>query len=360
MVKYIVKFCLLLHLARKINWLRFFRLFSAEADDIVWIAPSSMLELLAYIREQSALIHDLAIIKGLIDRGVPFRLHCGPGIGVFMGRNIHHTLSRAKNPFRLPDYTRGLFDAIGQLEAAGNRVFPSHTESVWWENKAYMYGRFRELGIPHPETRIVRRGDSLPETAFPVILKEVHSASSYGVFRISDREELAAQAGRIFGGGQEEFVLQKMVDMRCDLRVILIGDRVVSNYWRKNLSDEWRPTSTARGSAVDFGNFPERWRGFIVENFKKLGLRTGAFDITWEKDDITSAPLFLEVSPHYQPNPAPPPGCADMPYFEYKKKLFIRGPYYARYADLVFELKQGLYDVYFAEGRMIGGDRGLL
>ena len=259
----------------------------------------------------------------------------------------HLRVIEAANLLDLPDYTACLFEALRQLEAAGNTVYPSLSEARWWENKAFMYARFSELGVPHPETRIVRRGDPLPECRFPAVLKEVHSASSRGVFKLSAREELEAHAGRIFGAGQEAFALQKLLDIRRDLRVILAGDRVVSHYWRLNLSGEWRPTSTDRGSAVDFGNFPERWRGFIIENFLKLGLRTGAFDVAWEKDDLSAPPVFLEVSPHYQPNPAPSLGCASLPYFEYKKCLFVRDPYYARYVDLVFELKRAVYGIYF-------------
>jgi hypothetical protein len=98
------------------------------------------------------MIHDLAAIQCLLDGGLRFRLRFGHGIGGCRGRRIHLTLSRAANPVGLPDYTRGLFDAIKQLEDAGNTVFPSHAEALWRENKAYMYENSGSWGylIPKP------------------------------------------------------------------------------------------------------------------------------------------------------------------------------------------------------------------
>jgi hypothetical protein len=136
--------------------------------------------------------------------------------------------------------------------------------------------------------------------------------------------------------------------MRADLRAIVVGDRVVLHYWRRNTAAEWRPTSTSRGSVVDFWNFPEQWRSAIVDAVRKLGLRTGALDIAWEKDDTLTPPLILEVSPVYQPNPEPPPRYRHMPYYEYKKKCFVPGSYFVKYIDTVFSIKKKLYDLYFS------------
>lgn len=338
-----------LYLLGKVNWIRFFRLLRGDAEDVVWLRPGSVPEFLRYLREMHTVIYDLAVISCLIGAGRPFRLRFGLAAGDLRGKKVHFTLSREFNPLGLADYTKYIFDAVGRLERGGNTVFPSRAEALWWENKAYMHERFAALGIRHPETFIVRKGDVLPDVKFPVLFKEVHSAGSHGVFKLESAEELASRVGAAYKGGQDVFLLQKLVNMRSDLRVIIIGDRIALHYWRKNVSGEWRPTSTGRGSVVDFGNFPERWRGYILDNFRKLGLRTGAFDITWENDDISSEPFFLEVSPVYQPNPAPPPGCADIPYSDYKKKIFIRESYFVKYIDTIFLLKKELYRVYLAD-----------
>lgn len=355
MIKYIYKLWTFLYLLGKMDWPAFFRLKDDGAEDVVWIRPASFRELLGYLRELHIIIYDLAVIKCLTDEGRRFCLRRGLSVGKLRGKRVHLTLSREFNPFGFADYTRSLFDAIEQLERNGNTVFPSYIEARLWENKEYMHRRFKELGIPHPETAIVRAGEPVPEMGFPLLFKEVHSAGSSGVFRIDGPEELRDRMNRAREAGQEVFLLQKLVNMRSDLRVTLIGSEIVLHYWRKNVSGEWRPTSTGRGSVVDFGNFPEKWRGFIVENFLKLGIRTGAFDVTWENDDTDTAPLFLEVSPVYQPNPAPPPSCREMPYSLYKKKVFIRDSYFVKYIDTIFEMKKKLYRLYSAGDRPAAG-----
>ena len=68
----------------------------------------------------------------------------------------------------------------------------------------------------------------------------------------------------------KKLILQRLLNMRRDLRVILVGNEIILHYWRINLSDEWKPTSTGFGSQVDFENFPENWRSWIIDSFNKL------------------------------------------------------------------------------------------
>lgn len=337
----------LIYLLFKVHWTGFLRRCRRKRRDVVLLYPDSLRAVCRYLLDMETVLHDLAVINGLIELKKDFCVHFGTDVSALRGRRVHLTLSRRVGPRDGPDYTRGVFGLIERLEAAGNAVYPARGEALFWENKVHMYEKFRELGVRHPRTWIVRKGDPLPETGFPVLLKEAHSAGSQGVFKLESRAELEARAAALFGCGHEAFILQRLVDMRSDLRAIIVGDGVGLHYWRRNTSGEWRPTSTSRGSLVDFHNFPEQWRGEMTDVVRKLGLRTGALDITWEKDDTSSPPLYLEVSPLYQPNPEPPRRYRDMPYYEYKKKRFVPGSYFIKYIDEIFRLKRALYDVYF-------------
>jgi len=121
------------------------------------------------------------------------------------------------------------------------------------------------------------------------------------------------------------------------LRVILVGAEVILFYWRINNAKEWRPTSASFGSDVDFVFFPEQWREHIVDTFLKLNLSTGAFDITWHNDDLATEPVYLEVSPVYEPNPKIE--LKGKPYASYKKKFSPFNEYYEKYVEVVFEIK---------------------
>jgi hypothetical protein len=133
-------------------------------------------------------------------------------------------------------------------------------------------------------------------------------------------------------------IKQELVNMRKDLRVILVGDEIVHYYWRINKSKDWKPTSTSFGSEVDFDNFPEHWRKHILDTFKKLNLTTGAFDITWQNDDLDSVPLYLEVSPVYQPNPKIELNGKEYAY--YKKSFSPFNAYDRKFVELIFNIKQ--------------------
>jgi hypothetical protein len=82
-----------------------------------------------------------------------------------------------------------------------------------------------------------------------------------------------------------------------------VGGEIVSYYWRINPDQEWRPTSTCRGSFVDFGHFPEKWKGWILEAYSRLNVATIAFDMAWQNDALDTEPYIIEGSPSYQPNP---------------------------------------------------------
>ncbi|HCW05853.1 MAG TPA: hypothetical protein DGG95_00615, partial [Cytophagales bacterium] len=97
---------------------------------------------------------------------------------------------------------------------------------------------------------------------------------------------------------------------------------------------------TSHGSGVDFESFPEQWREFIIDQFKRLNLTTGAFDIAWRNDDLSTQPLILEVSPNYQPNPKVDLSKMKYTYGEYKKKLLFKNSYDNKFVDIVFDLTQ--------------------
>jgi glutathione synthase/RimK-type ligase-like ATP-grasp enzyme len=168
-----------------------------------------------------------------------------------------------------------------------------------------MHKKFKQYNISEPQTELCSTMDEVLNLGwdYPFLIKEEHSSASAGVHKINSQEDLEFHKANKTFKPNEYIIVQKLVEMRKDLRVILVGDEIVHYYWRINNQDEWKPTSTGRGSSVDFEFFPEQWRNFIISEFKKFNIPTGAFDVTWDKDDLSTKPLILEVSPTYQVNP---------------------------------------------------------
>lgn len=320
---------------------------SSSADLVFWAHHRYPDSWLGYLGAGDSVLKDTALLNAIVETGRPFRVVSGTGIGSVANSTIVYSID-AFNPNRSLNYSASLMTTLRQLEAQGNTLYPSADEAELWENKVFMHRRFDELGINSPTTIVVERDTDVAAAIdekglrFPLLVKEPHSNNSQGLHKVADLSELLAVRDRLAGAGAYELLVQEILDMRRDLRVTMIGGDVVHHCWRINLSDEWMPTTTRKGSQVDFVTFPEQWRSTIVDAMNKLGLRNGAFDVCWDHDDLDSEPYFLEVSPAYTPNPAPSKPFADRPYADFKAQVRGDGNYTAAFADLVFDLHRKL------------------
>lgn len=332
---------LLWELARAVPWSRAWRLRRRDADLVVWIHHAWPTSWLRYVLREDLILKDAGLLAAVVEAGLEYRLVTGRRIDAVRGARVLYSIF-PYNPNRRHDYSAGLLEGLRQIEARDNELFPSSAEAEWWENKVFMHRRFDELGVRTPRTVVDRPSADLDLAGleFPLLVKEPHSQGSAGLHKVDDAAQLDALRQRFRAQGEPELLLQELLDMSRDLRVTLVGDRIVHHYFRINTGDEWQPTSTRRGSLVDFEHFPEQWRTRIVEVFRRLGLRTGAFDICWEGDDLDTEPVFLEVSPAYTPNPPPTAAFADRPYYEFKGQL--RGPdsFGRAFVRIVFDIQR--------------------
>ena len=334
----------ILYLIRKIKWLKLWKLHDRKSSNVLMVVASfPNLKRSFWYCFAGAFENDFALCATLIEMNIPFRLVFGfRKLMDVENSTIYYNLSELYADQPGDDYSEALLKFQEHLLARNNRLVPSHEDSKFWENKIYMHQRFKELEIPHPQTFLIDEQNAPPvaqEVEFPVLLKPAHASGSTGIIKIDDAQ---SSDETIASNQHKEYMIQQWVDMRRDLRLIYIGDELVLHYWRVNNLEHWRPTSTSHGSSVDFETLPEKWMDFIFQQYKKLDLKTGAFDITWKNDDLSGEPLFLEVSPSYMPNPAPVGKYLNEPYVEFKKSIFGKNAYYKEYVDLIFRLKKKL------------------
>jgi hypothetical protein len=319
---------MLWYLARAIQWMKVRRAHDREADVVIWIHHRYPAGWLRYLFREDTVVKDGLLVTAMAERGIRFRFVTGTAIDDLRDVTVVYSI-HTYNPDRIANYSASLMKTLRAAERRGCTLLPSADDAEFWENKVFMHRRFDELGVPCPRSVVIRRGEELPADlpAFPFLVKEPHSAGSAGLHKVGDASELAAVRRQAESEGEEELIAQELVDMRRDLRVTLVADEVVHHYFRINTDDHWHPTSTTHGSVVDFDTFPEQWRGHIVDTFGRLGLRTGAFDICWEGDDLATEPRYLEVSSAYTPNPRPAPSYRDRPYYHFKVNSWGRDSY---------------------------------
>ena len=333
----------------RINWFRFFQLYNNQSKNIIWIFPLFPKNIKMYLRSYMFLF-DMAMVRAFLMNKKDFHIIAGKEkIKNSKKKNIFFNCNYfLKNLYVEGDHSKNTIHIVHLLEKRNN-VFPTSKEAMMWENKTYMHKQFELLNINTPFTVICNSREQVVENKmnYPFLIKEVHSAGSKGLHKISSKRKLETMLNTLDENQSYPILVQELIDMSMDLRVIIIGNKIVLHYWRKNIYDDWMPTSTCHGSVVKFDNFPEKWRGYIMEAHKKLGLSTSAFDITWRNDNLNTEPYILEVSPAYMPNPIPPKKFKKIPYFQYKKYVFIKKPYYKEYIKIAFTLKEKLIRLYF-------------
>ena len=314
------------------KWKSFFKLYNKKSDTIVWL---NIYSLMYFMRVK--FIRDMGLILGLINENRNFKVVLGRRIGGYFNKNIFFTMNDSYNIFGFKNYVAIFEHLITQLESQNNIVFPKLEESYYWENKSFMHKRFEELNINTPKTFLLKNVEDIEniELKMPFLVKAEHSCSAKGVFKIDNAKELKELFEETeFLKENKTIIIQKLLNIKRDLRVILVGDKIVLHYWRINNDDEWKPTSTSFGSTVDFVTFPEKWRVNILDTFKKLNIATGAFDFAWENDDLNTEPLVLEVSSSYSPNPKIN-SESELSYGEFKHTI----KYDRAYVKIVYEIQ---------------------
>ncbi len=316
------------------NWLKLISLSDKQSKVVVWIPKKRISYLIG-----DSFLWDFASINALIKRNIKFKIIYGNKVGHLSNKTIIHTINRGLNQFAFSDYTHIYAHVIPMLERQGNAVFPNSYEVSFWENKGFMHREFKKHKVSEPETQLLPFEEvASANYSYPFLIKSEHACSANGVFKINNKQELTKLLNTTSFRLENDVVIkQELINMRRDLRVILVGNEVVHYYWRINLAKEWKPTSTSFGSLVDFENFPEQWREHIIKTFKSLNISSGAFDVTWHDDNLDSEPLYLEISPVFQPNPKVE--LKGKEYAYYKKSFSPFNTYDKRFVKLIFDIK---------------------
>jgi hypothetical protein len=324
------------YLFNKVSFFRILKNHDRSSRNIVWIKVNPLLNILSYLKFND-LLTDLSLINGLIENDKKFKIVFGKNIGKANNCTIYYGISETANPYSVANYSKSLYFSVKLIESQGNKMFPNPESILFWENKDYMHEEFMKKQINHPETIIYKlnQNQNLPKINYPVLIKEIHSAGSKGLYLIKNEFDLYQKIDTISKKGHNSILIQKLINMRKDLRVVVVNEKVTSFYWRVNPDSEWKPTATSFGGYTDFGNFPSQWEALFIDYTKKLGLLTCAYDVTWENDDLNTDPIILEVSPHYQLNPELPSQFKNMPYKKWKQKVFIRNAYHTEYVKVV-------------------------
>jgi ribosomal protein S6--L-glutamate ligase len=144
-----------------------------------------------------------------------------------------------------------LFDTMGKA------TFPSYHTYKCVQDKIKQSALFELLKICHPRTRVFygKRQKSLilQYFEFPFIAKIARgSAMGRGVYFIRHEKELS----NYFDLTSPAYI-QEYLPIDRDIRVVVIGNRIVHAYWRVAPQNEYR-SNVAVGGTIDLDGVPEK------------------------------------------------------------------------------------------------------
>ena len=170
-------------------------------------------------------------------------------------------------------YPSALYEDV--FLALGKRIFPANYHR-YMGDKIKQTELFTLLDIPHPRTRIYagdQRADRiLTDFSFPFVAKIPRGSSKgRGVFLIRSDGDLQG-----YLKGSSTAYVQEYLPIDRDLRVVLLGRRVVHAYWRIARPGEFR-SNVSLGGRISFDHIPAEALRFAEEvarlcRFDEVGL----------------------------------------------------------------------------------------
>ena len=159
------------------------------------------------------------------------------------------------------------------------RIFPSISSYHVGHNKIEMTRAFESV-CPNnvPYTRIGPSSDRfkeeiLDEFSFPFVAKEVKSSMGQGVFLLENRKAFLEYCLR-----NETLYIQEYLPIQRDLRVVTLGGRIVTAYWRYAAEGSFH-NNVAKGGTISVEDIPEQALQLVQSVADELGIDYAGFDV---------------------------------------------------------------------------------
>lgn len=171
------------------------------------------------------------------------------------------------------------------------KVFPSPPSYDLGYDKVEMTRAFQAVAPHHvPQTLILPSSDAnvtqaLEALGLPLVAKEPRNSMGRGVALIETRSALRDWARRV-----PILYLQEYLPAEADLRVVWVGDRVLSAYWRRGGNGFHH--NVARGAEIDFEHVPLSALTLVSDVAATLGIDHAGFDLIMDGDH----PWLLEFN----------------------------------------------------------------
>jgi ribosomal protein S6--L-glutamate ligase len=115
---------------------------------------------------------------------------------------------------------------------------------------------------------------------FPFVAKAIKDSMGKGVWLIQGN-----QGWQRYVAMRDVLYVQEYLPIDRDLRLVVIGKKVVAEYWRCSAPGAFH-TNVSRGGRVDFSDIPEAAVALVEEMARHLGIDHAGFDMAQVDDRI--------------------------------------------------------------------------
>ena len=231
---------------------------------------------------------------------------CGMGLSVHTNAELCTIVDTPAFPAEAYDFVLFWDKDVAlatQLMQRGLPVYNSAESILLCDDKAQTYLTLKKAGLPMPETILAPKtypGFGYPSTdfvdeaaerlGFPLVLKECFGSFGQQVYLFNDLEALRDKV-RLLAGTPMLFQALVQESYGRDIRVNVVGDRVVASILRRSTKGDFRSNLTLGGSMEAYTPTAAEAR-LALDAVRELGLTFAGVDVLFGAE----GPLICEVN----------------------------------------------------------------
>jgi RimK family alpha-L-glutamate ligase len=177
-------------------------------------------------------------------------------------------------------------DALHWIEKRGIPVMNSPRAIERSVDKFYTTALLHEAGLPTPETVVCENAADAMAAAIAmgdVIVKPLFGSMGHGMMRVSD-PDVAFRVFKTLEQLPAVFYVQRAIDHGGrDVRVFVVGERVIAAIERRAPGGEWR-TNVARGGSAQPFELPPEWAELARSAAATVGADYAGVDLLPSRD----------------------------------------------------------------------------
>lgn len=163
--------------------------------------------------------------------------------------------------------------------ALHKKIFPSIASYHLGHTKVEMTRAFQALCPDNlPYTLILANTEQnreavLEQLEFPFVAKEIQNARGNGVFLIENLADWYRYCQQ-----NEVLYAQEYLPIQQDMRIVVIGRKVVAGYWRRQPEGGFH-NNVAKGAEIIFAPIPDAAIELVTRVAQQLGINHAGFDV---------------------------------------------------------------------------------